>query len=367
MGRSKQDRTSKTRSRKSQSRVPGVDRSSDSPAAGGKQGRSGSGGSGSDGRSGGWITSWLGSEPLVAFPSPAKWPARYWQVLAVLLAVFLFSYWPTLRWMADAWINEPDYSHGWGVPLLAVMICYYRSELFPGAARDVSWGGLSLIVVAIVMRILGRFAYFDFFDGWSMLPMIAGAVWCLLGIRAAWWALPAIGFLMFAVPMPYQMESMLSWKLQGVATELSTIFLRVLGQPAVSEGHVIWIGSERMGVEEACSGLRIFVGMAAFAYYWAAINLRGWSDKLVILASAIPAAILVNALRITVIGLAYSWTDNESARRWAHDISGILMIFASFAMMWGVNAYWQNLFAPVRKLTAKEMMRESDRVSANSL
>lgn len=299
------------------------------------------------------------SEQLIPLGKPSSWPSVYWLAIAALSAVFLYSYWPTLRWMADAWMNEPDYSHGWVVPVLAGMICYYRADSFPGIKPSVSWGGLSLIVLAILMRFASRMTYTDFSDGWSMLPMIAGTVWCLLGSKALVWALPAIGFLIFAVPMPYQAESMLSWKLQGVATELSTIVLRVLGQPAVSEGHIVWIGAERLSIEEACSGLRIFVGMGAFAYYWAAINQRGWSDKIVILACAVPAAILVNSLRIVLIGLLNPVFQSDSAHRWIHDISGILMIFASFAIMGLVNLYWQKLYAPVRKLTAKEILRES--------
>ncbi|MCS7466781.1 exosortase/archaeosortase family protein [Stieleria sp. ICT_E10.1] len=296
---------------------------------------------------------------LVAFPGPSSWPGAYWHVVAGLSLVFLYSYWPTIRWMADSWINEPDYSHGWAVPVLAGMICYYRAESFPGASKRSSWAGLSLIMVAIFMRLVSRFTYTDFLDGWSILPMVAGAVWCLLGFAAMRWALPAIGFLFFAIPMPYQAESMLSWQLQGVATDLSTVFLRIFGQPAVAEGHVVWVGNERLSIEQACSGLRIFVGMGAFAVFWASANTRAWSDKIVILVAAIPAAIFVNSARIVLIGFGYQLFDDASARRWIHDLSGIAMIFASFGIMWLVSVYWQKLYAPVKKLTAKEILRES--------
>ncbi|MCA9139475.1 MAG: exosortase/archaeosortase family protein, partial [Planctomycetales bacterium] len=265
------------------------------------------------------------AEQLVEFPAPSKWPTVYWQVLAGFAIVFLYSYWPTILWMVDNWINEPDYSHGWAVPFLAGMICVYRSETFPGVQKGTSWAGLSLILLSIFMRVVSRFTYTDFLDAWSMLPLIAGVVWCLLGYRAMWWAAPAIGFLFFAFPMPYQAESMLSWRLQGVATDLSTIMLRVFGQPAVAEGHVVWVGNERLSIEQACSGLRIFVGMGAFAVLWAAVNMRGWSDKIVILLAAIPAAILVNSARIVLIGFGYVLFDDPTSRRWIHDLSGIAM------------------------------------------
>ena len=97
------------------------------------------------------------------------------------------------------------------------------------------------------------------------------------------------------IPMPYQAESLLSWKLQGIATNLSTAFLRVVGFAAVSEGHVIWLGDEKLMVEQACSGMRIFIGVAALAYFWAAMIRRSWIDRVVLLVAAIPLAVFVNA------------------------------------------------------------------------
>jgi exosortase len=296
---------------------------------------------------------------LVPIGGPARWPLRAWAVLAVAAAVIAFFYWPTFAWIVDAWRREPDYGHGWLVIPLALFLCYQRSDSFPGMSPEVAWAGLSLVLLAFAMRIVGRLAYADFLDAYSVMPLIAGTVWCLLGLRAMLWALPAIGFLFFAVPLPYAAETMLSWRLQGVATELSTFFLRAFGQPAVAESHVIWLGQERLSVEEACSGLRIFVGMAAFAYFWVVLCDRSWTDRLVVAACALPAAILVNAGRIVTIGLFYQLTESEAMRRYIHDLSGYAMIFVSFALLGGVAWYWQRIYKRVPIMTARETLRGS--------
>ncbi len=296
---------------------------------------------------------------LVPLSGPARWPVRVWALLGLAAAVIAYFYWPTFAWIVDNWRREPDYGHGWLVIPLALFLCYQRSDSFPGISPAVSWAGLSLVLLALAMRVLGRLAYADFLDAYSVMPLIAGAVWCLLGVRAMLWALPAIGFLFFAVPLPFAAETMLSWRLQGVATELSTFFLRAFGQPAVAEGHVIWLGQERLSVEEACSGLRIFVGMAAFAYFWVVLCDRSWTDRLVVAACALPAAILVNAGRIVTIGLFYRLTESEAMRRYIHDLSGYGMIFVSFALLGGVAWYWQRVYKRVPIMTAKETLRGS--------
>lgn len=298
-------------------------------------------------------------EQLLHISGPATWSAGVWLAIALAVVAVVVSYWNTFEWIVDAWIRETDYGHGWLVIPMAIAMCYLRRDRFPGVSKQVAWGGMSLVVLAVAMRIFGRFAYFDFLDGYSVIVLLAGAVWCLLGYRAFLWALPALGFLFFAIPLPFRAESMLSWQLQGVATELSTFFLRAFGMPAVAEGHVVWIGDEKLSIEAACSGLRIFVGMAAFGYFWAAINHRSQSDRIVILASVIPAAVLVNSLRIVLTGLGYAVFESEAMRHLIHDFLGIAMIVGSFLLLGGVEAFWRRLYRPVSIYTARGMLQES--------
>ncbi|TWT56249.1 Transmembrane exosortase [Allorhodopirellula solitaria] len=280
------------------------------------------------------------------------WLVRFLPILAVLI----YAFWPTLVWAESTWRNEPDYSHGYLVPLLALLLLANRSESFPGVRERPSYGGVWLILLAVVMRFAGRLLYMDFFDGYAILPLVAGIVWVMLGPAAMRWSLPAIGFLFFMIPLPYQAETLLSWKLQGIATGLSTAILRVLGQPAVSEGHVIWIADQRLMVEEACSGLRIFIGVAALACFWAASIQRSWWDRLVLLASVIPLAIFVNAMRIVAVGLLYQWFGSEDKRALIHDWTGYLMIPVAFGLLWLLKCYWQAVYRPVEQVTARDFV-----------
>lgn len=300
-------------------------------------------------------------QPAEVLTMPAKdwWTKQLLPGLVLFSAVLIYAYWPTLMWMVDAWRNQPDYSHGFLVVPLALLILYHRSDSFPGVTYGPRYMGLSLVILAIAMRFAGRMVYADFLDAWSLIPLLAGIVWFLWGMPALKWALPAIGFIFFMIPMPYQAETLLSWRLQGFATQLSTAMLRVLGQPAVSEGHVVWVGSERLLIEQACSGLRIFVGVGALAYFWAAVSNRSWIDRLVILASAIPLAIFANSIRITVTGLLYGWFKDADARNQIHDLTGFAMIPLAFGMLWLVKYYWEQLYRPVNQLTAKDFLTTS--------
>lgn len=299
------------------------------------------------------------AEPEVELLSPPEgWGLGFALPAGIgILLVALYAYWPTLVWIEDSWRHEPDYSHGYLVLPLALLLCWNRWDSFPGILPSVSWAGVSLIGLAVLMRFVSRLIYADFLDAWSILPLTAGAVWLLFGFAAMRWALPAIAFLFLMIPLPYQAESMMSWRLQGVATDFSTALLRVFGQPAVSEGRVIWINDIQLQVEQACSGLRIFIGVAALGFFWAAMVQRSWLDRVVILCSVVPLAIFVNALRIVSIGVFYRLFDDSTiSHQTTHDVSGYLMIPVAFGLLWFVKFYWERLYRPMEQMTARDFV-----------
>jgi exosortase len=274
---------------------------------------------------------------------------------AASVALLIWAYWPTFLWMEQQWRTEPDYSHGYLVVPLAALIAYSRLDLFPGVRPQISWAGISLLLLAIAVRVVGRLGYMDFMDGWSLLPWVAGVTWMLVGPKALRWALPSVAFLLLLVPLPYRAESLLSWKLQGVATEASTALLRIFGQPAVSEGHTIWLGQSQLMVEDACSGLRIFVGIGALAFFWASMVRRAWLDRVVILVAALPLAILANVIRVTAMAL-FSKHFEGAVLDSIHDWMGFAMIALAAFMLWAVKTYWEYLYRPVEILTAGRML-----------
>lgn len=306
-----------------------------------------------------------GSDTPVATPDQASEPSddptrspslrKLLPGAGILAGVILYAYWPTLRWAENAWRNEPDYSHGYLVIPLAGFLLWQRRDSMPGFRSHASLWGLGLIVLAIGMRWLSRLLFADFLDGWSLLLLVGGVIWYLFGPRLFWWSSPAVAFLILMIPLPYQAESVLSWKLQSVATALSTAMLRVFGQPAVSEGHVVWLNDQQLMIEEACSGLRIFIGVGALAFFWAALVTRSWIDRFILLAATVPLAVFVNAARIALVGIAYQFVDDAGSRQAIHDSSGYVMVPIAFVLLWMLKIFWEHLYRPLQRTTARDL------------
>ena len=241
-------------------------------------------------------------------------------------SVFVWAYWPTLVGLVRAWDSNPDYSHGFFVAPLAVLFLWIRRDSYPGAAGRLAWPGLALIALGVAARMLGASAYVKAVDGWSIMLWVAGVVWLLGGWRGVWGSSPSIAFLWFLVPLPYRIELWARQPLQRVATVMSSWTLQLLGLPAVAEANTIVINDARLEVEDACSGLRIFVGIVALAFAYIIIVRRAWWEKALLLVSALPIALIANSTRIVATGLLQHYVSGEAAHKFTHDIAGYVMI-----------------------------------------
>ena len=281
-----------------------------------------------------------------------------WILLAALLATLLWSYWPTLSGLRTAWNNEPDYSHGYFVVPLALWFLWARRDQFPaGGVRPALFAGMVLILLAGILRIQGALFFLGAVDGWSMLVWLCGAVLLFAGWKVLWWCLPSIAFLWFMIPMPYTLERMFRLPLQAVATQISTTALLILGQPAIAEGNTIRIGEATFGIAEACSGLRIFVGVAALAFAFVILSHRSWLVKGLLIASVLPVTLIANSTRIVATCLLQLNVSSEISKKFSHDISGFVMIPFAAVLLGLVLWYAGLVFREVQVASVKDIVR----------
>jgi len=300
---------------------------------------------------------------IVTEPSKVLGKEQWLGLAAVgglLGAVFLWSYWTTLCSLADLWNHVQDYSHGYLVAPLAVLFLWARRDRMPAVAAGLAWPGLVLIVISAAMRFAGAWYYFEFLDGWSILPWFAGVIWLFLGRAFVWWSLPSIVFLMFMVRLPFRVELALSLPLQTVSTRLSCWVLQFLGQPALAEGHTIHLGAHTLEVEQACSGLRIFIGIAALAFAYVVIVRRAWWEKAVLVLSVVPIALIANATRVVATGLLYQFVSGEAAMKFGHDVAGWAMILYAAGLFALVLWYLGKLVREVEPVRMDVVVRREN-------
>jgi exosortase len=256
----------------------------------------------------------------------------------------LWSYWPTLDALVQRWSSDPQYSHGYLVPLFAVALLWLRSSQRAAVTVQLSWLGVPLLAAALLLRAAADFFFFDWLDGFSFIVCLAGLFALFGGAAALRWAWPGLAFLLFMIPLPFAVEMALAYPLRTVATIASNYALQTFGLPAVAQGHTIILEGVRLGVAEACSGLSMLVIFIALSTAVAIVVQRPLLDRLIIVLSAVPVALLANITRITVTGLMHQWVGRELADLVFHDLAGWLMMPFALILLWLELALLSRLF-----------------------
>jgi exosortase len=271
--------------------------------------------------------------PTAQEPRSPGWHASP-AALAVAVVCLVWAFGETIAELTRRWSHDPQYSHGYLVPLFALVLLYLRRENMNRAEWTPGWWGMLPLVGGLAAWVVGSYFHLSWVEAISLLPCVAGLV-LLVGGRAAWnWAWPSIAFLAFMVPLPYRAAVALTDPLQQLATILSTFALQTLGMPAVSEGNVILLSEVELGIVEACSGLRMLVIFFALAVAVALLINRPRWEKALLVASAAPIALAANVARITATGMLHELVGSKLANAVFHDFAGWVMMPLALAMLW---------------------------------
>jgi exosortase len=251
---------------------------------------------------------------------------------ALIAGVFLaVAFWPILRGMWGSWFDEPaSMEHGVLVlPVAAYMAWTKRARLREISRAPSGWGVL-LIVWGAAQAILGSLAHWTWVSRMAFLVSLVGCVDALYGARMVVALTYPLCTLVLMVAPPTFLYERLTLDLQLLASRIGERSLDALGYPVLREGNVLELVGVKLSVAEACSGIRslfsIWFLCVVYGYFFA----TGRILRMLIVLSAIPVAILGNAGRIVVTGMASQY-NSAWAQGAAHQALGYLSVAISAA------------------------------------
>ena len=257
--------------------------------------------------------------------------AAHWLPLALTAIAFavLFAK-PTVLLVQEWWTN-PEAGHGLLLAPVAGWLAW-RSGIRRDAVGNLSMG-LGMLAVAVVVRYLSGLAAELFTMRMSLVLAVAAIVVCYYGIRQLlhWW----LPFVLFAlsVPLPELVTSAIALPLQFKASQLGAGLLAARDIPVLLTGNVISIPGHQLFVTEACSGLRSLTALLSLGVLLGGISLRHPVTRVLILALAIPIAIMINGVRVFLTGFLVYFVDPKLGEGFMHLTEGWLLFLVAFAFL----------------------------------
>lgn len=250
--------------------------------------------------------------------------------IAAILAIL--TYWGGLSEAVLRWNIQEEYSHGFLIPLVTLYILWEKKGLIKATSGPPLWSGVLVIFTALIVFIVGEISALFLLIQYSFVLLLIGLSLVTVG-RATKYTMAPILLLLFAIPLPYVIEVVLTAKLQLISSWLGVSFIRLFQIPVYLEGNVIDLGVYQLQVVEACSGLRYLfplmsLGFIAAYFYQAAF----WKRAIVFLAT-IPITILMNSFRIGVIGVMVDNWGISMAEGFLHDFEGWIIFMACSAIL----------------------------------
>lgn len=242
---------------------------------------------------------------------------------AALAAAIVWSFYPSFVYLARWW-EDSNYSHGWIIIPIALYILWQRRERLTSVVVRRRWWDFLPLVALLALRSW----FYERNDEWleaAMIPAVVAAVVLAVG---GWgtlrWSLPGVVYLFFMVPLPSRFNDKLAAPLQRIATLGSVEVLKAIGRPVLAEGNVILIGAQHVEVAEACRGLSMLLAFAALITAMIILVHRPIWERVVLVLSIIPIALVCNIIRISVTAVAYAWYDRPVHE--VHDYAGFAMM-----------------------------------------
>ena len=255
--------------------------------------------------------------------------------IAVVAALVLAAYWGPIRhYLVARWLVDGNWSHGWLIPLFSVYFLVMRREELARCTPRPNYLGAVILAFSLAAYFWSAWrARMAYPQSLSLVGTVFGATLLLGGwsvMRLAWFP---IAFLFFAIPLPQSVYVELTRPLRELASTAAAAVMPMFLPGLHTQAQAVVIDYVRPGmapgqlnVEEACSGMRLMMAFVTLGVAMAYLGDRPLWQRVIMVASCLPIAVLCNAVRVTTTGLLTITGHAEYAQGTPHQLLGMVML-----------------------------------------
>lgn len=230
-------------------------------------------------------------------------------VLGLSVLLILVLYQQTTLYLGELWMEwgEGAYGHGFLVLLISAYMIYTKRGALARLTPCPSNVALIAVFACSLLWMMAALASVQLVQMAVLLPLIVSIIWAVLGSRIALELLLPVMFMCFALPLWGALLPLL----QVITAEGAYWLTRVVAIPAMMQDFIVTLPSGRLSIEYACSGLNYLMAGVTLGVFYAFLNYRTFSHRLLVVMTVAGAAVLGNILRVFII-IWFAWkTDMQ--------------------------------------------------------
>jgi exosortase len=263
-----------------------------------------------------------------------------------------------LEWLWSAWNVDNDFEHGPLFPLVIAGLIVHRFKSLKEAAGNGSAWGLLVILAGVTIYAAGLRTLQPRVTVGALPILLWGSCLCLWGWGVARLLFLPLFFFWLSIPLPGFQQA--TTHMQLLATKMAHHGSSLFGVETIAQGNMISSAKgawEPLEIAKGCSGIRSLMALMMISGAWAcAANMALWKRALLFL-SAIPLAIVGNALRVVSIFVIAEYGDEKWARTTWHDWSGLLLFYpVSLLLLLGIHSVLEGGL-PWRQAKSRQLRR----------
>jgi len=258
--------------------------------------------------------------------------------------VLILVYLPALYDLVLEWSNDPNYSHGFLIPLISAFLIWKKKEQLKTVLFKRDNTGLVLLIVGLILFVVANGAAEYFTLRFSFVLCLFGLTYYLLGkdiIKVTWFA---FFMLLFMIPIPYVLYYAVTFPMQTLATKITVTILNSIGMNAIRQGNIIHITGHTLEVAEACSGIRSLISLLALGAIYAYTTQKKFTAQLILFLSTIPIAVIANVFRVLVTSVMVAIVTDQVTEEPFHSIMGMLVFVFAFISLFITGSILKRIF-----------------------
>lgn len=252
--------------------------------------------------------------------------------------------------LINTWSNMPRYSHGFIIPFVSLYLVWVkRNILLDTPVRPNSVIGIPLIITAVLFLIFGKISAVGIAQQVSILVMITGLIFQLLGTQSMRILLLPVSYLILMIPIFDGLISRFEWPFQLLSAEMAVKALQSYGIPVHHQSNLIVLPEVTLEVAKACSGIQYLISIIAITIPLMFIFLKDKRARIFLVVLALLVGITTNWLRVILVSL-WAYYGGKNIHGPAHMLQGMFVSVFGFIVLFLAAILLGKIFPSGKKI-----------------